>query len=326
MGSIRKLEGDIHVHLLLTGSSLSEMYVYDILKKKCGANTESIYRVETKGDFNNMLDLLGVQPFLADRWLFVVNYSRVKALLKGKAGIFREETAEFLIKVKNYKEYKEAKKLLGMVNDIYLTSIRPYDVEYLLSGYNLPKKLLDFISKSYYSDPEQVFILKKELDGGTVIAERRQIVDICGVSTGSLNSYAMSLLKEVATEKGRKTVCKNRIKTGLELADVYGFNKMRNFLLACVKDILDIKQLYLAGVIYDSVRDLPEIEVEMKDGSKAPVFDEKRLSRYGFYYKSIIETPYARILRLYLLLKKQGKWYKDIDMMNFIYQYYQKGE
>ena len=35
--------------------------------------------------------------------------------------------------VKNYKEYKEAKELLGRlnVNDIYLTYIRRYDVEFL---------------------------------------------------------------------------------------------------------------------------------------------------------------------------------------------------
>lgn len=327
MGSLRKLNDiDSNVHLLLTSSSLSEMYIYDILKKKCDANTDSIFDISTKSSVNTMLDLIGVQPFLAEKWLFVVNYSKVKNFLKGHSGVFKEDTAEFLIKVKNYKEFKEAKKFFGSCNDIYLSYIKFFDVEFLLGKYNLSSKLIEFISKSYYSDPEQVFAIMKELDNGGVITERKHITALCGVSTGSLNSYAISLLKEKPnTLKGQKTVCRNRIRTGLELAEVYGFNKMRNFLMACVKDILDIKQLYLAGAIYDRIRDLPDIEVTTSDGSKVPVYDEKRLSRYSFYLKTIIDTPIDRILQLYLLLKQQGRWYRDIDMINFVYQYYQKG-
>lgn len=328
MGSIRKLRDEnVNAHLLLTSSSLSEMYIYDILKEKCKATRDSIYEVNTKSSINSMLELVNVQPFLADKWLFVLTFNKVKKILKEHIGIFEADTAEFLIEVKNYKEYKEAKELLGKVNlnDIYLSYIRRYDVEFLLGKYNLSQKMLDFVVKSYASDPEQVFILMKELDNGLLIENRKQIVDVCGVSVGSLNYFALSLLKEPPkTAKGQKSVCRNRMKVAVELADTYGYGKMRNFLMACVKDILDIKQLYINGVIYDKIRDLPDVTVENSKGEKVPVYDEKRLSKYNIFLQTIIDTPYTRIVRLYLMLKKGGRWFRDVDMMNFIYQYYEQ--
>lgn len=328
MGSIRKLRNeDINTHLLLTSSSLSEMYIYDILKGKCEATRDSIYDVDTKTGFKNMLELVDIQSSLSEKWLFVITYSKVKSLIKDHKGIFSSDTSEFLIKVKNYKEYKEVKELLDNVNDIYLSYIKSYDVEFLLQKHELPSSLIDFISKSYYSDPEQVFVLLKELDGGRVVDSRKKIVEICGVSSGSVNTFALSLLKEPPkTEKGRKKVCNNRINVALELADTYGFSKMRNFLMASIKDILDIKTLYISGVIYDKIRDIPEVEVMDSKGEKSVAYDSKRLAKYNHYLHTIIEIPYTRILRLYLQLKEQGRWYKDVDMIVFIYQYYYSKE
>lgn len=316
MGSIRNLRGgDNNVHLLLTNSNLSELYVYDTLKEKCNATRDSIYDITNKSSANEMLELINTQPFMANKWLFVIEYGKVKSVLREKKGLFESDTSEFLIKVKNYKEYKEVKGLLGRVNDIYLSYIRYYDVEYLLQGCGLAPKLIDFVSKSYSSDPEQVFILMKELKSGKVIDKRKDIVDLCGISSGSLNSFALSLLKEPPkTDKGKKTIYKNRIGVALELADTYGFSKMRNFLMSCVKDILDIKQLYMVGTIYDRISDLPEC------------YDEKKLSRYNMYLKTIIDIPYSRIMRLYLTLKKCGRWFNGMDMVNFIYQYYEEGD
>lgn len=328
MGSIRKLKDeDVNVHLLLTGSNLSELYVYDTLKEKCGAGVDSIYDVNTKSTINEMLELVNTQPFLAKKWLFVLEYSKVKSVLKDKKGVFEADTSEFLIKVKNYREYKEAKELLNKVNDIYLSFIRFYDVEFLLRDYNISPKLVEFTAKSYYSDPEQVFVLCNELKSGRVIEKRKDIVDICGISSGSLTSLALALLKEPPkTDKGKKMVLKKRIGVSLELTETYGFSKMRNFLTASVKDILDIKQLYMVGTIYDRIYNLPDVKVMDKSGNMNPVYDEKKLSKYNIYLKTIIDIPYTRIVRLYLMLKKCGKWYTDIDMVNFIYQYYEEGD
>lgn len=328
MGSIRNLKKEgVNVHLLLTSSNLSELYVYDTLKEKCGAGVDSIYDVNTKSTINEMLELVNTQPFLAKKWLFVLEYSKVKSLLKDKKGIFEVDTSEFLIKVKNYREYKEAKSLLLKVNDIYLSYIRSYDVEFLLRDYSISPVLMDFISKSYYSDPEQVFILLNELKDGRVIEKRKDIVSICGVSSGSLTSLALALLKDPPkSDRGKKMVYKKRIGVASELSETYGFSKMRNFLTASVKDILDIKQLYMVGAIYDRIYNLPDVKVMDANGNMNPVYDEKKLSKYNIYLKTIIDTPYSRIVRLYLLLKKCGRWYSDIDMFNFIYQYYEEGD
>lgn len=328
MGSIKNLrDGDTNVHLLLTGSNLAELYVYDNIKDKCKATRDSIFDISTKSSINEMLELVNVQPFLADKWLFVLEYNKLRSIIKDKKGIFSSDTSEFIIKVKNYKEFKEAKGLLDKVNDLYLSYIRYYDVEYLLQDTKIPPNLIDFVSKSYSSDPEQIFTLLNELKSGVVIEKRKDIVDICGISSGSLNSFALSLLKEPSkTEKGKKITYKNRIGVALELSEIYGFNKMRNFLMASVKDILDIKQLYMVGVIYDRITDLPDIQVKDKRGNSVPLYDEKRLSRYNIYLKTIINIPYIRILRLHLTLKKCGRWFKGIDMINFIYQYYEEGD
>lgn len=316
MGSLRDLaDSNKNVHILLSSSNLSELYVYDTLKAKCNANVDSIFNIDSKSSINEMLELVNLQPFTADKWLFVLDFKKAKSVIKDKKGIFESSTSEFLIKVKDYKEYKEAKELLGNVNDIYLSFIRFYDTEFLLKDYNIPPKLIGFISKSYSSDPEQIFALREELNNGRVIERRKDIIDICGVSAGSLNSYALTLLKDFPkTDKGRKIVCKNRIGVAYELAETYGFSKMRNFLLACVKDILDIKQLYMVGTIYDRIENLPDC------------YDTKRLSRYKSMLNIIIEIPYSRILNLYLCLKQSGNWYKDIDMVSFLYLYYEKGE
>lgn len=112
----------------------------------------------------------------------------------------------------------------------------------------------------------------------------------------------------------------------VDLADTYGFTKMRNFLLASVKDILDIKELYMVGAIYDTIRDLPDKKVMDAKGNLSPVYDEKRLSKYNSRLKYIIEIPYLRVVRLYLTLKKGGRWFNAMDMVNFMYQYYEEGD
>ena len=316
MGSIKNLrDGNTNIHLLLTSSNLSELYVYDELKSKCKATRDSIYDINSRSTASEMFELVNVKPFLADKWLFVIEYGKVKSLLKEKKGIFEADTSEFLIKVKNYKEFKEAKEMIDRVNDIYLSFIRYYDVEYLLQGYSMPPKLIDFVAKSYANDPEQVFILMNELKSGRIVEKRKDVVDLCGASSGSINSFALTLLKEPPkSDRARKMLYRNRIGVSLELAETYGFSKMRNFLMVSVKDILDIKQLYMVGAIYDRIAGLPEC------------YDEKKLSRYNVYLRTIIDIPYPRIMRLYLLLKKCGRWYTDIDMINFIYQFYEEGE
>lgn len=312
MGTLRELEGSKNVHMLITSSTAVEMYVYDKLKEQCHASLESVLIVNSKSSFLEMLELVGMQSYLSDKWLFVIEYSKVKASIKANVGIFESEEAEFLIKVNTYRDFKEFKELLPSVNDLYLTFIRRNEVMYLLSKYNLSQKDIDFVAKSYSREPEKVFLFKKELDNGLVVNSQRDIVKLLGESTGSITSYALALLRDFpTTEKGFKTVCRNRIKTGKDLCEAYGVSSFKNFLMATIKDFIYIKELYMQGTIYNSIRDLPE------------VFDEKKLSKYNVYLRTLInDISYSRLVSLYSKLRESGRWVRNSDLLMFIYDYY----
>ena len=75
MGSLRLLRShETNVHMLLTSSNLAEIYVYDELKSVCGATIDSVLEVSNRSTFNNMLELVNMQPLLSEKWLFVINY------------------------------------------------------------------------------------------------------------------------------------------------------------------------------------------------------------------------------------------------------------
>lgn len=313
MSSFKNLSGS-NVHILMTKSNLAEIYVYDTLKEKCKASNDSIYTVNSKSVALEMLDLVNLQPFLADKWLFVIDYYKVKSILKERKGLFESDSSEFLIKVRNYSEFKEVKSLLSNVNDMYLQSIKFLEVDYLLSDFGLSPKLVEFIAKSYYNEPEQVFRLRNHLLNGGIISKKKDVVDLCGVSSGSVISFALSLLGEPPkSDKGKKSVYKRRLSLAYDLAEAYGISKFRNFLMASVQDIMDIKTLHMVGAIYDRIDNLPNN------------YDKDRLSKYSRFLGHIIDIPYSRISRLFFLLKKNSVWYSDLDMINFIYQYYEGG-
>lgn len=314
MGSLRHLKSpESSVHLLLSSSNLAEIYVYDELKARCGATVDSVVEVNSRASFLGMLELVNMQPLLADKWLFVITYKGgVKQLVKKYEGIFQSDTAIFLVKVENYKDFKEFKGVIRSANDLYLNVIRHDDVSYLLNGYRLSSTVAEFVEKSYYRDPEKVFILAKELKNGAVVSNNRDIVRLCGESSGSIARFAMLLLNEMPTsQSGLKRVYSKRVKLLVDLCESFGTRSTYNFLVSAIKDILDIKTLYLQGVIYDSIRDLPE------------AYDEKKLSRYNMYLKRIIQDlPYDCILRLYVELSSGGKWRNSQDGVLFLYNYY----
>lgn len=321
MGTLRELtSGKKNVHMLITTSNLIELYVYDELKRVCQANSESIVEAKTAKEFDNILDLVNLYPLQAEKWLFIIHYSKIAKQVEKYKGILESDTAVFLIKVNKYPEYKAFKELYPKVNDLYLSLIRQNEVSYLLYSYNLSQKLIDFITKSYSRDPEKVFLLKKELENGLTVKTQKDIVKVCGTSTSNISYFAILLLADPpTTEKGFNMVYRRRVSLAQELIDVYGITKFKAFLGATVSDILQLKTLYMVGEIYDSVKDLPDAV----DENGNPIYDERRLSRYNMYLRRITtEIPYSRILRLNLMLKQSGKWYSSVDVLGFIYNYY----
>lgn len=313
MGALKDLKDENkRVHLLLTSSDLAEMYVYDALKERCQATLESVLEVNNIGTFKSMCELVNVQPNLADNWLFVVKYSKVKSQLKKVLGIFESMTSVFLIKVDNYKDYKEFKEMYSQSNDLYLQVIRRNDILSLLKGYSLSPKVLDFISSSYFKEPEKVFQLAKELKNGAVINTSKDVVKLCGESMGSIQKFVMQLLMDCPkTEMFMKRSYKKRVGVLYDLCESFTSRTAYNYIRATVKDILYIKMLYLEGRIYDKVRDLPEC------------FDEKKLSKYNYLLKTITcDLSYGKILNLYNMLYDEGRWFSPQDGISFLYKYY----
>lgn len=313
MGSIRALSDESkNVHLLLTSSNLAEIYVYDILKGRCNATLESIYEVNTLKDMKVILELVNIQPNLADKWLFILNYNKLKGALKKWIGMFQSSTAIFLIKVKTYKEFKEVKDLGVMLNDLYLDSMRRDDIMDLLRGYKISPKVKEFVVSSYSKDPEKVFTLRNELNNGAVVETSKDIIKLCGESVGSIQKLVMQLLlDDPNTERFLQRSYKKRVGAIYDLCDTFGARTAFNYIRAAIKDVLYIKMLYLNGALYDRIYDLPEC------------FDEKKLVKYNYYLKDIAqEVPYSRVLYLYNTLGVYGRWNNVQDGVLFLYKYY----
>lgn len=313
MGTLKDLKDvDKRVYMLLSSSNLAEIYVYDTLKERCNATLESVLDVNNNSSFKNMLELVNIQPNLADNWLFVIKYSKVKNLLKKVMGIFQSTTSVFLLQVNDYKEFKEVKELLPFVTDLYLNSIRKNDVMDLLRVYDLSQSVKDFVAYSYYHEPEKVFSLRNELLNGAVVKTSRDVVKLCGESLGSIQTFVFQLLSDAPkTEAFFKRSYKKKASTVAELCDTFSSKSAYNFIRATVKDILDIKILYMQGIIYNRIKNLPEC------------YDEAKLSKYDYRLKLITDTlSYERILYLYNMLNSNGRWYSSDDGISFLYKYY----
>lgn len=310
------LNENINTHLLYSDSSLVELKVYDTLKEVCEANLESIVTVENSSSFNNMLDLLNVQPFLAKKWLFIIRYKKVKKLLEKRKGIFSSgDTSCFLVTVESYKEFKEFQELVSVsTNKMYLAYISFKDVSWLCNGKDIKPELVTFIAKSYSRDPDKIMTLLKEIDNGLKVEKEKDIVAVCGDSSGSIVSFVLSLLSvNVKTERGKKISTARKMREALALSKVYGTSSMRNFILSTLKDMIYIKEMYLNGDIYNRISDVPEC------------FNEKKLLKYKVYYNTILNTNLDDIMRLYVIVLRSGKWYRDADVASFVYDFYEIG-
>jgi len=313
MGSLVELKDPSkQVHLLLASSNLAEIYVYDTLKSRCNATLESIMDVNSTSSFKAMLELVNIQPNLADKWLFVIDYKKVRSLIKKTMGIFQSDTSVFLLKVNTYKDFKEVKELDIDLNDLYLETIRKQEVQNLLRGYKISPKVVDFVASSYYRDPEKVFALRKELDNGADVNSPKDVTALCGESLGSVQKFAMQLLTDKPkTEMFLKRSYKKRVNVLCDLCDTFGSSTAYNYIKAAVKDILYIKMLYMEGTIYNRIRELPDC------------FDEKKLSKYNHSLRDIeFELQYVKILHLYNLMSSTGRWRNSQDGVLFLYQYY----
>lgn len=304
----------LNYHTVMCDSGKLDLLVYNLLKQACNGNKDTIFYVNKKSDVEEMLDLSLIMPYSADQWLFIVNYNKVKRQRRKLIEFIKAKTvsSKVLVSFDKYADFKKFNDDLGaLVNSMYLKTLRKDDMAFLFRGTKLGKDLKEFIFYSYRSEVEKVMSVLEYIKDGHSVKTRKDITELAGVSTGSIQHFIFQLLgKPPKTEKSRERIIKNRSYILSELAKVYGVRGIKTILTNSVKDILDIKTLYLSGVVYKSLTNIPE------------GYDSKRLLRYRVFFGKIIDIEYSRILELYLLLYNEGVWSNELDLYKFLYIYY----
>lgn len=307
-------EKEVNVHLYMCDSGKLDMYVYNLLKSVTHGTKDTILYVNKKSDVEEMSDLALVMPYQAEQWLFIINYDKVKRHRKKIIDLIKQKhiSSKYLISFSKYIDFKKFIDDVGTTaNSMYLKNLSLRDVRFLFRKHKLSKDLFQFVYCSYRSEVEKLMELLDYLDNGQVVKTRKEITDLVGISTGSVQHFIFQLLgTPPKTIKSREKVIKNRCLTLTELSKVYGVRGIKTILTNSVKDILDIKTLNLTGVLYKSIDNIPE------------GYDSKKLLRYKAFYGKILDISYSRILELYLLLYNEGSWSSELDMYRFLYTHY----
>lgn len=309
---------DYDVVLLQSNSEKMKMYIQDKLKAKFHSTRDTMMTVNTNKDFKSVREVSGLVPPFSEKWLVIVNTSR-KVSMKDLVNVVdNSSTCVFVIITEKYKDYKDiynALKKRHTIIEQYLTYLKRADFVYLADALvprekQLQQRLFWYLVSSYSSDIEAVFDLFLALNEGKVIKTRKDIADICGVGGLSIESFVLSLIKPKSeSERGLKAVMRNRTLEGKELIEVYGLGTFYRYTKNCIYCLVQIKILKDTGVIYKTIRNLPE------------GYDQMKLGRYQKYLFKLDEIPLSRLLRLYTCLGS-NTWRTDLDFLNFIYTYF----
>lgn len=311
-----------NVHTVVSNSSKADIFIYDTLRKKCTSVQDTIFEIKTKKDFEAMVEIVSVESMLAKKWLFVLEYKKIRGTLIKKKGVLENSNSEFLIKFEKYKDMLDFRKnfseIMPLVNEMYIPYLRWSEVSFLLYDSlekgKISSAMFQVVARSYARDAEAVFKMKEYLEAGFTVTTRKEVAEVCGGTVHTLNEFVLSLLTaKVNTVQGVKTSMRLKASEMNEFSKMYEPNQLRGILRACLSDILLIKQLYLNGVIYDSFVGTPD------------ELDVARLKRYERQLPRIVgeDLPYERIVRAYKLINEVGVWRDNIDMMKFLYLYYE---
>lgn len=305
------------VVLLQTPSTRLQIFLQDKLKRKYRCNNDSLIRIETKKDIKRVRDVLGITPPFAEKWFVEVDLDVIRDKDLAKV-IIESTTCIFFCTCSKYgifKKFKDSIKENCNVYDYYINYLRRPDLIYLYDAFvkeedRLPKQLFDFVVQGYSGDIEAIFELLVHLSQGEKISSRKDITEICGLGSLTVESYIFSLIKPLSgSAKGLKKVMKDRINVGLELADSMNYTSMYNFMTKCLRCFIEIKILCISGVVYKTIRNLPDS------------YDEKSLARYQKYLWRLKEIPLSRLLRLRQAMGTKV-WRSEFDLLTFIYTYY----
>lgn len=308
--------------LLQTGSEALKLYLRDKLKDMYSCSSNEILEIKNQSGFKQVRELAVSAPFMADKWVFVIDITSLKAdVMKSLVSIIKNSTDSVFLcycdKYAVYKSFKEKMKSEEGFLDYYVTYLRYSDMDYLYESIvpednRLTQKMYKEFKKGYSSDVDAVMKLFSTLKMGIEIKTKSQITDLCGIGGNTLNSFVFSLLKNApASEKGLITTLRNRVKSVYDLKEDYTWGQLWGYCKKILENIRDIKMLLISDDIYNSVRNLP-------DG-----YDEKALMKYQRYLYLIKGIPMTRVLRVLAMLMEQ-RWSNEQYFLLFIYRYYRE--
>lgn len=299
-----------NIVVLSTNSSLAEIYVYDALKYKSNAIKDSIMQVKDKKSFATMLEKISFEPMMASKWLFEIDFKSVRALfLKYKENLERCDTAYFLVKCEKYPDFLKAKEKIACT-PMYLHKLKGLDASFLFSS-KLSTELQRYVCTNY--GVEKCFELYNYFkDGGKSLSNKKEIQELLGTGESSVIDFVFDLMKDYkGSKRSIKLQIAKRSKDLDFLVDSYGAKSVQNFIKSDVKNLIEVKQLYLEGILYDSIS-----KERIPEG-----YDFSKLSRYNIYFDTISQTPIKRMI--YLLSKIiEGQWRDKDDAFKFLYAYY----
>lgn len=304
------------IYLVQTPSSALEIIIKDEIKNKYNITSDAVIDIQTSKDLKKVKDLYGITPLNSDKWFVEIDLNKIKDKTLYKL-IQDSTTCTFLLTCSRYSIFKTTKDYLksNSLLDLYITYLRRADFYFLYNllvpdGYKIKPSLIEHTYKTYSNDINSVITLFKHIGNGNEIETIKDITELCGIGNISIEGYIFDLLKPVTnTDRGIRTVIRNRLKSGAGIADELTYGKLYTYLNNSIFNMCQIKMLMQAGVVYDRIHKLPD------------TFDEKALVRYQKYLYKLRETPLSSLLEIKVCIGNT-RWKKASDFISFIYTLY----
>lgn len=300
-----------NIILLQTSSDKLDMLVCDMIRKIYRCNRDESFKLESVNKLPELRTMVSTYPLYSDKWYVEIPmkaYSeKIISEVKGN------DTAVFIIKPSNYGVYKKVADALAKemgVCQLYLMKLNKNDFLFLYDRFTsivgsskLSQANREFVLKSYNDDIDSILDLFQDMSEGKVFEKQSEIIAKCGVASNSIENYVLSLCKDLTgSEKGLKTVMRNKIKMGRELITSTSPQRLYFSMMKVVKAIITLKEQKIAGSLHRDIED-------------------KNLARYQKYLWRISDVPLSKFVTIYLKLGKKP-WEDMLDFLNFIYNLY----
>lgn len=306
-------------------SNILNLFIEDKVKALLGSTQDTVFTLRTKKDLKDIHMICNVQPFQSKKWLYMVDLDKFIPDKDFYNLVKESSTVCYMLFCSKYSTFKKIKDDLKSVQplwDFYIGFLKGADMGYLFNefvvkterNHLVSRDIYQYIKDGYSNDVDAVVSLFDYIrlcDTKDKPLTKQKITELCGLGGNTLESFVFTLLKEAPkpTERSFNSVMRRRFRAGAELAEVYEWSKLGNYLDKVVYNIICIKELQISNTIYKSIRNLP-------DG-----YDEKTLARYNRYLWRIKNIPMSRVLRLKATLSER-RWYNATDFMLFMYRYY----